>query len=67
MYVCNYVKTSTSYAQIIFPASFANQRVLNKDPTVWLDGAIPPPKVVVTNFNLKLNGLFANIQKKLAK
>jgi hypothetical protein len=26
-----------SYAQIIFPAGFG---VLNKDPTVWLDGAI---------------------------
>jgi hypothetical protein len=30
-----------SYAQIIFPASFAGQVVLYKDPTVWLDGARP--------------------------
>ncbi len=26
---------------IIFLAGFANQGVLNKDPTVWLDGAGP--------------------------
>ncbi len=32
-----------SYAQIIFLAGFASQRVLNKDPTVWLDGARPLP------------------------
>jgi hypothetical protein len=25
-----------SYAQFIFPADFAGQGVLNKDPTVWL-------------------------------
>jgi hypothetical protein len=27
-------------AQIIFPAGFAGQGVLNKDPNAWLDGAI---------------------------
>jgi hypothetical protein len=31
-----------SYAQIIFPIGFAIQGVLNKDLTVWLDGAKPP-------------------------
>jgi hypothetical protein len=31
-----------SYAKIIFPASFADQGVLNKGPTVWLDGARSP-------------------------
>ncbi len=31
------------YAQIIFPASFTSQGVLNKDPTVWLEGDRPPP------------------------
>jgi hypothetical protein len=29
-----------SNAQIIFPDGFAGQEGLNKDPTVWLDGAI---------------------------
>ncbi len=32
-----------SYAQIIFQASFAGQGILSKDPTIWLDGARPPP------------------------
>ncbi len=27
-----------SYARIIFPAGFARHGVLNKNPTVWLDG-----------------------------
>jgi len=31
-------------AQIIFPAGFASHGVLDKDPTVWLNGARPPPK-----------------------
>ncbi len=31
-----------SYAQIIFPAGFAGQKALCKDPTVWLDEARPP-------------------------
>ncbi len=43
-----------SYAQIIFPAGFGGQGVsirilvfaggINKNPTVWLVGAIPHPK-----------------------
>jgi hypothetical protein len=41
-----------SYAQIIFPASFAAQRVLNKDAAVWLDGARPSKQA-----NLKFNKL----------
>jgi len=32
-----------SYARIIFPAGFARHGVLNKNPTVWLDGW--PPKI----------------------
>ncbi len=36
-----------SYVQIIFLASFAGQGLLNKDPTVWLDGARPPSTYVV--------------------
>jgi len=28
-----------SYVQIIFSAHFADQGILNKDPTVWPDGA----------------------------
>jgi hypothetical protein len=34
------------YGQIIFPDGFARQGVLNRDPTVCLDGARPPPKYV---------------------
>jgi hypothetical protein len=26
-----------------FPADFASLGILNKDPSVWLDGARPPP------------------------
>ena len=32
-----------NYAHIIFLTGSASQEVLNKDPTVWLDGARPPP------------------------
>ncbi len=39
-------KNYWSYAQNIFPSGFAGQGVLNKDPTVWLDGARSPPKYV---------------------
>ncbi len=31
-----------SYAKIIFPAGFAGQGVLNKDPTVWPDNRLLP-------------------------
>jgi hypothetical protein len=34
----------------IFPTGFAKQRGLNKDPTLWLDGATPPPKKKYLNF-----------------
>ncbi len=44
-----------SYAQIIFPGGFANQDILNKDPTVWLDGARPPPKYVIIQFDNTLD------------
>ncbi len=52
-----------SYALIIFSASFAGQWVLNKDPTVWLDGvwqthnspySVPAKK----NHNLNLKVVF---------
>ncbi len=29
------------YNLVIFPAGFAGQGALNKDPSVWLDGAWP--------------------------
>jgi len=29
------------FIESILPASFASQGVLNKDPTVWLDGVKP--------------------------
>jgi hypothetical protein len=32
-----------------FSAMFGGHGVLNKDPTVWLDGARPPPKVFFFN------------------
>ncbi len=35
-------KFAWSYDDIIFPVGFASQRVLDKDPLVWLDGARPP-------------------------
>ncbi len=38
-----------SYAQIIFPASFAFQGVLNKNPTGWTDGAILPQISLITS------------------
>jgi hypothetical protein len=32
--------TFWSYAQIIVPAGLAGHGVLNKDPTLWLDGSM---------------------------
>ncbi len=32
-----------------FPGSHWKPGGINKDPTVWLEGAIPPPKYVFTN------------------
>ncbi len=39
----------------IFPAGFAGQGVLNKDHTVWLDGARPNPKSTSKTFKLNNN------------
>jgi hypothetical protein len=40
-YVCKYIKIRKLWLYAdYFPA--ARQGVLNKDPTVWLDGAKPP-------------------------
>ncbi len=36
--------------------------VLNKDPTVWLDGARPPTKVLANTFKLKMNLSFVSIK-----
>ncbi len=36
--------------------------VLNKDPTVWLDGARPPPRVLVNNFKLNINQSYENVK-----
>ncbi len=33
-----------------FPASFASERLLNKDPTVWLDGARPATTSILPSF-----------------
>jgi len=35
------------FAESIFPVGKANQGVLNKDPTVWLDGVRPPPLILL--------------------
>jgi hypothetical protein len=37
--------------------------VLNKDPTVWLDGARPPTKVLANTFKLKMNLSFVSIKE----
>jgi hypothetical protein len=39
-----------SYAQILFPAGFAGQGVIGKDPTVWLDGARPAKTFILPSF-----------------
>jgi hypothetical protein len=43
-----------SNAHIIFPASYAGKGVLNKDTTVWLDGARPPPISLLEQRPLKI-------------
>ncbi len=47
-YVCKYIKFSSwSNADIVFfPDSFAGKRVLNKEPTVRLDGALKLQKYI---------------------
>jgi hypothetical protein len=35
------------FIKSIFTAGFAGQRDLDKDPTAWLDGARPPPLVLL--------------------
>ncbi len=45
---------SMSNAQIIVVAG-SRQVVLNKDPTVWLKGARPPPKLLISNFKFVMN------------
>ncbi len=49
-----------SYGQIIFPAGFAGQGILDKDTTFWLDGAKSPPKYACTC--VKLLKLLGNQQ-----
>ncbi len=39
---------------VIFPAGFAGQRVLSKDPTVWLDEARPPLGYVSKYIEIKI-------------
>ncbi len=50
-----------SYAQIIFPAGFADQGVLNKDPTPWVDGNGPHPISLI----LRLKNELSPYDKKL--
>ncbi len=45
-----------SKVQIIFPASYAGQKVLNKAPIVWLVGARPP--LLSLSMKLTIIGLF---------
>jgi hypothetical protein len=42
-------KTFTVQARDHFPGWFYWAGDINKDPTVWLDGARPPPKYVFQN------------------
>jgi hypothetical protein len=55
MYVCKFKKI------IIFVASFAGQAVINKDPSVWQDGARPAstciPPSFLGNGNAQLFGI----------
>jgi hypothetical protein len=41
-----------------FPADFAGQRVLDKDPTGWLDGARPQPKICLQLFKIIIVKLY---------
>ncbi len=48
MYVSKKIKISKiGVVQIIFPAGFDSQGVLNNDPTVWLYGAKPTQKYII--------------------
>jgi hypothetical protein len=41
-------------------ASFAGQRVLNKDPTVFPHGARPPPRYVSKYIEIKIGEFYIN-------
>jgi hypothetical protein len=66
-WLAKYIKNSNcrlwSYAKIIFPFDLAGMEVLSKDPTVWLDGACPHPKVLANNFQLKNENFACNDKK----
>ncbi len=58
-YVSKYMKISKIGAMLrsLFLTGFAGQGVLNKDPTVWLDGAMPPPNYIIGQYNNTFGGL----------
>ncbi len=70
------ISSPDSFFCLNYPASFASQQVLNKDPTVWLDGARPDSTSIPPSFywntpmqlHVALNpkNTFASIEK-LAK
>ncbi len=43
-----------------FWLALLGQRVLNKDPTVWLDGARPPQRYIFKNTKIKMAELHIN-------
>jgi hypothetical protein len=45
---------------VIYLAGFASHGVLNKDPTVWLDGARHPLRLISKNIRIK--NVIHNIQ-----
>ncbi len=42
---------------------FSGQALPTKDPTVWVDGGRPQPKVLTSNFKQKINLSFASIKE----
>ncbi len=47
-------------AKNMFQASFSRQRVLIKDPTVWLDGARPPQRYIYKYMKIKIAESYIN-------
>jgi hypothetical protein len=54
-------KMFQSISFFIFPAAFAGLRVLNTNPTLWPDGAIPLPMYFSKYINLKLVNYISKI------
>jgi hypothetical protein len=44
----------------VYSAGFASQQVLNKYPTVWLDGTRPPPRYISKYIKINIAALYIN-------